>query len=122
MTPIAETECPRRLEFDKIAPGLSFHAALVLTHPRRPAATLHTHDFPEIFYVLQGTGQHWVNGQALPLSAGSLIWVRPHDCHTLCGQSGKLHFINIAFPGGVMAGFLSGIGSGGDRRGLGQRP
>ena len=86
------------LKFQDIAPGLSFHAALVLTHPRRPAGSLHTHDFPEMLYVMQGTGIHWVNGETLPLEAGDLIWIRPHDCHTVCGPSGRLHFVNIAFP------------------------
>ena len=110
MTPTTGPDCARHLEFDRIAPGLSFHAALVLTHPRRPAATLHTHDFSEMVCVLQGTGTHWVNGESLPLSAGSLIWVRPRDCHTLCGQSGKLHFINIAFPLGAWRDFCRAAG------------
>ncbi len=109
MTPVQEPQHARRLEFDRIAPGLSFHAALVLTHPRRPTA-LHTHDFSEMVYVTQGAGTHWVDGRALPLSAGSLVWVRPRDCHTVCGPSGKLHFINIAFPRGPWREFTEAAG------------
>ncbi len=83
--------------FDKFAPGLSFHAALVPIPPRRSAGALHTHDFAEMMYVLQGTGTHWIGGKGVPVRAGSLVLVRPHDCHTLGGPSGSLHFINIAF-------------------------
>ena len=98
------------LRFQEIAPGLSFHAALVLTHPRRPASSLHTHDFSEMMYVMQGTGTHWVNGEPLPLEAGNLFWVRPRDCHTVCGPSGRLHFVNIAFPVGAWQGFAAASG------------
>lgn len=90
------------LRFDTFAPDFSFHAALVLTPPCRAAGGRHTHDFMEMLYILQGSSMHWVGGegmpaQGVPIKAGSLVLVRPHDCHTLGGPEGPLHFINIAF-------------------------
>ena len=107
----------RRILFDQIISGQDFHVAMVLTHPRRPFATLHTHDFWEMMYVLEGSGSHWVaqGSQERPpristslvstpqplssstLYAGDLIWVRPWDIHTICARRGRLHFINVAF-------------------------
>ena len=88
----------RHLRFDRIAPGRDFHAALAADFPRRADAALHTHDFSEAMYVLDGAGMHALNGTDRVLRAGDLLWIRPQDRHGFYAPPGqKMHFINIAF-------------------------
>jgi len=88
----------RHLRFDRIAPDRLFHAALAADFPRRADALLHTHDFSEAMYVLDGTGTHALNGADYALRAGDLLWIRPQDRHGFYVSPGqKMHFINIAF-------------------------
>lgn len=57
---------------------------------------LHSHDYFEIFLVIAGSAIHYVNGQAFSLEKGSLVFVRPDDCH--CYQSpvsDNFQFINL---------------------------
>ena len=96
------SQTPLCLCFDDIAPGRDFHAALAADFPRRAEAALHTHDFPEAMYVLDGAGTHSVNGAERPLRAGDLLWIRPADRHTFWVRPGAaLCFINIAFRADV---------------------
>ncbi|MCF3650010.1 helix-turn-helix domain-containing protein [Opitutaceae bacterium LMO-CP1] len=44
---------------------------------------MHTHDFPEIFWLERGRGRHHINGQRRSLDTGDLIFVRPADRHVL---------------------------------------
>ncbi len=86
------------MHFEEVAPGRDFHAALGADFPRRADAVLHTHDFSEAMYVLDGVGMHPLNGEERLLRAGDLLWIRPSDRHTFYVRLGqKLHFINIAF-------------------------
>lgn len=63
----------------------------------------HHHDFYEIFWILSGQGEHWVNGENRHLSRGDLVWIRPYDTHRLVGRSIKpLIFYNLAFPAYVI--------------------
>ena len=82
------------------------HAAR--TSLRGPAqTTLHTHDFPEIFYVTAGVGTHHVNGTAQALAAGDICLVRPADSHGYCcPMGGSLDFINVAFAAAWWRRFL----------------
>ena len=96
----------RRLVFDDIAPGRDFHAALVGDPPRRADTALHTHDFSEAMYVLEGTGTHWIGEETRPLRAGDLMWIRDRDRHTVFVRPGqKVYFVNIAFRQSVWADF-----------------
>ncbi len=42
---------------------------------------LHTHDYYEIFYVMEGKAIHEVNDETLVLTKGTLIFIRPSDTH-----------------------------------------
>ena len=96
----------RRLLFDDIAPGRDFHAALASDLPRRAETALHTHDFSEMMYVLEGAGTHWVGGETRPLRAGDLLWIRDRDRHTVFVRPGqKTSFVNVAFRRDVWADF-----------------
>ena len=92
--------------FDEIAPGLDFHAALAADFPRRLERVAHTHDFSEVFYVLDGIGAHLLNEEEHELRAGDLCWIRPQDRHAFSTRPGqKLHFVNIAFRQSCWADF-----------------
>src|SRR5579859_2400903 len=82
------------LIFDMVTPGLVYHAAFVSGRVR-PYTPLHAHDFYELFYVLEGTATHTINGQTDSLAAGDLVFIRPHDCHAISGKT--FHMINVAF-------------------------
>lgn len=60
--------------------------------------SLHDHDYFEFFLVLSGKATHAVNGGRFPISAGTLIFVRPRDLHDYCEyEATGLEFLNLAF-------------------------
>jgi AraC family cel operon transcriptional repressor len=89
-----------QLTFETTAPGMDFHAALVIQRGGHGnTTTAHSHDFWEMMYILEGAGTHLVNGINPALTVGTLLLIRPHDHHAIEAQSGTpLSFINIAFP------------------------
>lgn len=64
------------------------------------APNLHTHDHHELFWVEEGAGLHWINGETRPLTAGLLVLVRADDAHgfTVAQPGATLRFVNFAFP------------------------
>ncbi len=87
-----------RLRWRNLATEGAYFAALVSSR-FCPRTELHTHDFPEVMYVLAGHGIHLVNGQRLPLRAGDLVYIRSDDCHAIIARDGAhLQFVNVAFP------------------------
>jgi AraC-like DNA-binding protein/quercetin dioxygenase-like cupin family protein len=84
-----------KLVFDYVTPGVDYHAAFV-SGRARPYTPLHTHDFYEMFYVLEGTATHTLNDQATILDAGDLVLIYPDDRHSIAGKT--FHLINVAFP------------------------
>ncbi len=82
---------------DVVGPGEAFHTARV-TYSRRRPVPYHRHDFAEVFWVDEGRGLHRVNGQRQPLEAGTLVFMRPEDAHSIeAGTDQMLRFTNIAF-------------------------
>ncbi len=64
---------------------------------------MHAHDFAEVFWIRQGAGIHFINGQKLKMQAGDLSMIRPYrDTH--CYQAATLDFVimNIAFPAALL--------------------
>jgi AraC-like DNA-binding protein/quercetin dioxygenase-like cupin family protein len=84
-----------QLVFDHLTPGVDYHAGFVSGRVR-PYTPLHTHDFYELFYILEDRVSHTINGATQILTAGDLIMVRAEDCHSLSGK--RFHMINVAFP------------------------
>jgi AraC family cel operon transcriptional repressor len=84
-----------KLIFDRVTPGVEYHAAFV-SGRARPYTPLHTHDFYEVFYLLEGTATHIINERTTALAAGDLVLIRPEDCHAISGKT--FHLINVAFP------------------------
>ncbi len=44
---------------------------------------LHSHDYPEVFWIDQGSCMHHINGTGETLQTGDLVCVRPGDVHQL---------------------------------------
>jgi AraC family transcriptional regulator, dual regulator of chb operon len=88
-----------RLRFEKLGGRIGRHH-IAVTRLRPGQRTIeHTHDFPELFLVEDGSGTHCWNGHELPLSRGALVLVRPDDVHSYrSAADARLTFINVAFP------------------------
>ncbi len=65
------------LPYNDIPCGISFlhQNSVSETYP------VHTHDFYEIFYVVQGRAMHNINGESECCMSGTLQLLRPADCH-----------------------------------------
>jgi len=75
----------------------AFHAARTPLSRTRPLG-YHGHDFAEMFWIDAGRGIHRINGQSTNLQAGSLILMRPTDCHGIDPVDDEgLKLTNIAF-------------------------
>jgi AraC-like DNA-binding protein/mannose-6-phosphate isomerase-like protein (cupin superfamily) len=97
--------------FEEIAPGREFHAAWAAYEGRVQGPKLHTHDFYEMMFVIEGPGVHRINDQVQTLMPGDLIYIRPDDRHTIRSRPAeRLHFINIAYPMGSWLGFVEYAG------------
>lgn len=82
---------------DLVKPGAWHHLAIILFLPGRPVR-LHTHDFPEIFWIERGEGRHHINGQVKRLRAGDLVFVRPEDRHWLEAVDARgFTLVNLAY-------------------------
>ena len=80
-----------------LRPGEVFHLQSDL-RTSRWGAPMHTHCFAEVFWIFQGKARHHVNGATLDLAAGSVVFIRPHDVHSVEKlPQGPLGFVNLAF-------------------------
>ena len=78
----------------------------------------HWHDYYEIFLMLGGKGEHFVNGKQFPVSRGYLIFVRDSDLHDYkCGEEG-IEFLNLAFTKETLADMFTYLGEGIDKTSL----
>ena len=57
----------------------------------------HTHDFHELFWIEEGLGHHWINGEERRMNPGALTFIRAPDQHTVCGSGNPVRIVNIAF-------------------------
>lgn len=74
--------------------GFSYRYVYSDTEYFRP----HYHDYYEIFLLLEGKADHFVNGARIPLSKGALVFIRPSDTHDYLPQGGKpFSMLNITF-------------------------
>lgn len=72
-------------------------------HKYQTPSSLHRQDFAEICWIEGGHGVHRVNGTLTPLRPGSLIMIRPKDCHGFSPARGEtISLTNIAFPRAIM--------------------
>ena len=65
---------------------------------RLESPPLHYHDYSEFFLTMEGETIHTVNGQTFFLPEGSLVLIRPEDCHCYQSRGKKEYsFVNVAF-------------------------
>ena len=66
----------------------------------------HDHDFYEFFWVVEGTGTHLINGQAVEQKVGDAIFIRPRDVHGFdLGPNGEpWSWINVTIAAPAMRG------------------
>jgi AraC family transcriptional regulator, dual regulator of chb operon len=84
-----------------------FHLARFRFMPGRKAL-LHTHDFPEIFWIETGRARHVINGRDKRLDAGDLIFVRAPDRHVLVPADREgFMLVNLAFSPKVLSDLLA---------------
>lgn len=68
------------------------------SYPKYHHIPLHSHDFFEIFIVLEGRFVHWFNGSMQLLEKGDMQLVKPFDIHSFEGASEKMSVLyNLAF-------------------------
>ncbi|NHF59552.1 helix-turn-helix domain-containing protein [Flavobacteriaceae bacterium TP-CH-4] len=81
-----------------LGPSEQFHLSKNLLSKDTPLE-YHYHDYFEVFWVANGTGTHLLNGKQYTLKEGTLVFMRPHDCHTFDFESPKEQLIlyNLAF-------------------------
>lgn len=73
------------------------HLAIILFLPGRPVR-LHTHDFPEIFWIERGAAEHHINGETKRLRVGDFVFIRPHDQHYLqAADASGFTLVNLAY-------------------------
>ncbi|WP_036645722.1 helix-turn-helix domain-containing protein [Paenibacillus sp. oral taxon 786] len=76
------------------------------------ASPIHCHDFYELFLVTQGQALHIVNGEAVPITEGTLVFIRPQDIH--CYEKLQEHdceFINLCYTREVIHEVFAFLGS-----------
>ncbi len=77
--------------------GEACHFAAITISSTQPT-TSHRHDFHEIFWIEEGEGSHWINGEQRELKAGALILIRAPDAHCFSAVSGgSFRMVNVAF-------------------------
>jgi AraC family cel operon transcriptional repressor len=95
------------LRWRKIAGRAAFHAARDAKTRTRPLP-YHGHDFAEIFWIDAGRGTHRINGVSVELQPGSLVMMRPSDCHGIQPQGlSEIKLTNVAFPAETLAALQS---------------
>ncbi len=83
------------------------------SHGRITTTIFHDHDFYELFLIHYGRIRHLVNNRDILLATGTLVFIRPADCHSFkqheredCG------LINLAFPEHTLTALLAYLGEG----------
>lgn len=63
----------------------------------------YSHDFAEVFWVRQGAGIHFINGQRQAMQTGDLAMIRPdRDAHYFQASTPDFTLMNIAFPAALL--------------------
>jgi AraC family cel operon transcriptional repressor len=87
----------RRLKFTDLGGRRQFHHVAATRVRPGERTTEHTHDFPELFLILEGSGVHAWNGRQYRLARGDLVLILAADSHQYrCGENETLRFVNLA--------------------------
>lgn len=89
--------------------GCSYRYVYSETEHFRP----HWHEYYEVFLVLEGSAVHKVNGATFTLPKGSLVFIRPDDCHDyVVHGNASVSFVNIAYSAETVEDILAYLGDG----------
>lgn len=89
--------------------GCSYRYVFGETERFRP----HWHEYYEVFLMLEGTAIHKVNGASIHLSKGSLVFIRPQDCHDYALEEGtSCSFLNLTYSVETVESVFSFLGDG----------
>ncbi len=67
--------------------------------PAGERTRLHKHDFAELFWGVEGTGIHYINGRQKVIGTGMLYLLRHGDVHSvIASNDGSYAFNNLMFP------------------------
>jgi AraC family cel operon transcriptional repressor len=70
------------------------HSRHTSTEPKDP----HFHNFQELFWIDEGAGWHWINGEKRRLEPGTVLLIRAPDAHSFSASSGEYMLMtNVAF-------------------------
>jgi AraC family cel operon transcriptional repressor len=86
------------LRWKDVGDKAAFHAARQ-TKTRAKNLRYHGHDFAELFWTDLGPGIHRINDEVVPLPIGTVVLIRPPDCHGMdIPAATEMRVTNIAFP------------------------
>mgnify|MGYP001792855348 CR=1 FL=1 len=80
---------------DILPKGDAFLVTRAMPSGKRPKA-LHSHDYYELFWIVNGRIRHRVNDRTEDLTEGDIVFIRPSDAHSLQGKGDEPHLINLA--------------------------
>jgi mannose-6-phosphate isomerase-like protein (cupin superfamily) len=64
-------------------------------------APMHSHDYDEVVYVLEGDGMLHIGGRSTPIGAGSCIHLPPHELHCLENVGARpMRVLGVFHPSG----------------------
>lgn len=89
-------------------PGRGYASYII---DKKQLKLIHFHDFYEIFLVDRGNAIHLINGLRIPLSTGTLCFIRPHDIHCYVDASDDFRIINIIIPEQIINDLFSFLGN-----------
>ena len=73
----------------------------------------HFHDYYELFLLLDGKVTHLVNGEEIPISKGTLVFIRPNDIHDYILRDGvKFSMLNMTFTAATVDALMEYLGEG----------
>ncbi len=75
-------------------PTDAFHFAKV-NYSARKELSMHSHDYFEVFWIENGSGIHYINGEKEILEKGYLVMVRPDDTHTFSASPADIKGLTI---------------------------
>ena len=74
--------------------GCSYRYVYSETERFRP----HWHEYYEVFVMLEGNALHKVNGATIKLHKGSMVFIRPNDCHDYIVEGNQsCSMVNITY-------------------------
>jgi len=66
----------------------------IITHTASEVEPVHTHEFIELVYILNGHGHHCIEGESYKVGKGDLLFINPGQTHSFVPEA-ILDYVNI---------------------------